>query len=76
MSNQYIKVMNDETYILFVSKYLKVKLNTICAPEHHDLPLFDLKKTQFQKGRISYIINCKHLENIDCTIQNIKFNIV
>ena len=39
------------------------------------LSLFDLKKTQFQKGRISYIINCKHLENIDCTIQNIKFNL-
>ena len=31
-------------------------------------------KTQFQKGRISYIINCKHLENINYTIQLIKFN--
>ena len=55
---------------------LKIDLLTLAiAPEHHDLPLFDLKKTQFQKGRISYIINCKHLENIDCTIQNIKFNL-
>ena len=32
-------------------------------------------KTQFQKGRISYIINCKHLENINYTIQHIKFNL-
>ena len=49
MSNQYIKAMNDETYILFVSKYLKIKLNTICAPEHHDL-LLCMFKPQLQYG--------------------------
>ena len=50
MSNQYIKVMSDEAYIQFVSQYLKTNLNTICAPEYHNL-LLCMFKPQLQYGQ-------------------------
>ena len=50
MSNQYIKVMSDKAYIQFVSQYLKTNLNTICAPEYHNLILC-MFKPQLQYGQ-------------------------
>jgi len=50
MSNQYIKVMSDKAYIQFVSQYLKTNLNTICAPEYHNL-LLCMFKPQLQYGQ-------------------------
>ena len=55
---------------------LKIDLLTLAiAPEHHDIALFDIKKSHLQKGRISYIINCKHIENIICKIEKFDFNL-
>ena len=55
---------------------LKIDLLTLAiAPEHHDIALFDIKKSHLQKGRISYIINCKHIENIVCKIEKFDFNL-
>lgn len=50
MSNQYIKIMSDKAYIQFVSQYLKTNLNTICAPEYHNL-LLCMFKPQLQYGQ-------------------------
>ena len=55
---------------------LKIDLLTLSiAPEQHDIALFDLKKVHYQIGRISYHIICKHIENINCKIEKIKFNL-
>ena len=55
---------------------LKIDLLTLAiAPEQHDIALFDLKRLHFQIGRISYHITCKHIENINCKIDKITFNL-
>ena len=43
----------------------KIDLLTLAiAPEHHDIALYDLKKSHLLIGRISYTITCKHIENV------------
>ena len=54
----------------------KIDLLTLAiAPEHHDIALYDLKKSHLLIGRISYTITCKHIENVICKIDSFKFNI-
>ena len=51
----------------------KVDLLTIAlGPENHNIVLLDPKKSFIHLGRISYTIECSHIENINIRIKSLK----